>query len=43
MKATQKFDEVDKMHVEVGDSIIVIDGRYEIFIFLILKFNNMEY
>jgi len=28
MKATQKFVEADKMHIEPGDSIIVIDGRY---------------
>jgi hypothetical protein len=28
MKATQKFDEPDKMHIEPGDTIIIIDGRY---------------
>ena len=28
MKATQKFDEADKMHIEPGDTIIIIDGRY---------------
>jgi hypothetical protein len=28
MKATQKFDEADKLHIETGDTIIVIDGRY---------------
>lgn len=28
MKATQKFDEADKLRVEPGDNIIVIDGRY---------------
>jgi hypothetical protein len=28
MKATQKFDEADKLHIEPGDTIIVIDGRY---------------
>ncbi|XP_069685930.1 activated Cdc42 kinase Ack [Periplaneta americana] len=31
MKATQKFDEADKMHIEVGDTIIVIDGRAELY------------
>jgi hypothetical protein len=28
MNATQKFDEADKMHIEPGDTIVVIDGRY---------------
>jgi hypothetical protein len=28
MKATQKFDEAGKLHIEPGDTIIVIDGRY---------------
>jgi hypothetical protein len=28
MKALQKFDEADKLHIELGDTIIVIDGRY---------------
>jgi hypothetical protein len=28
MKATQKYDEADKLHIEAGDAIVVIDGRY---------------
>jgi hypothetical protein len=28
MKATQKFDEANKMPIEPGDTIVVIDGRY---------------
>jgi hypothetical protein len=28
MKVTQKFDEPNKMRIEPGDTIIVIDGRY---------------
>ncbi|KAJ9589589.1 hypothetical protein L9F63_017174 [Diploptera punctata] len=31
MKATQKFDEADKMHIDLGDSIVVIDGRAELY------------
>ncbi|KDR13827.1 activated CDC42 kinase 1 isoform X2 [Zootermopsis nevadensis] len=31
MKVTQKFDEADKMHIEPGDTIIVIDGRAELY------------
>ncbi|KAG8239048.1 hypothetical protein J437_LFUL016685 [Ladona fulva] len=31
MKATQKFQQADKMTIEPGDSIIVIDGRPELY------------
>ncbi|PSN56691.1 hypothetical protein C0J52_00002 [Blattella germanica] len=31
MKATQKFDEPEKMQIEPGDSIVVIDGRAELY------------